>query len=60
MRAITGNRFNSPHTIARVQARHLLRILKERYTCGVKGDLANGWIMISPDELAEMEKEIEG
>ncbi len=38
--------------------RHLLRILKERYSCGVKDDMANGWIMISPEQMAEIEKEI--
>ena len=36
----------------------IIRILKERYICGVKDDLANGWIMISPEQLAEIEKEI--
>ena len=46
--------------LIKAQARHLLRILKERYTCGVKDDMANGWIMISPEQLAEIEKEIEG
>ena len=38
--------------------RHLLRILKERYKCGDKDDMAHGWIMISPEQMAEIEKEI--
>ena len=42
------------------QARHLLKVLKYRYTRGIRDDLGRGWIMISPDELAEIEKEIEG
>jgi hypothetical protein len=41
------------------EARHLLRILKERYTCGNKDDMANGWIMISPEAYQELLKEIE-
>jgi len=34
--------------LMKAEARHLLRILKERYTCGNKDDMAKGWIMISP------------
>jgi len=51
--------FEKDKAIVRIAQRKLLRILKERYTCGVKDDMAHGWIMISPEELAEIEKEIE-
>jgi hypothetical protein len=46
--------------IAKAQACHILKILKERYTRGIQDDSGRGWIMISPDEIAEIEKEIEG
>jgi hypothetical protein len=42
-------------TCKRLVLNHLLRILKERYTCGGN----NRWIIITPAELTEIEKEIE-
>jgi len=52
-----ANRFQ--HKIVLEQARHLLIVLKERYTCGDKTDLAHGWIIISPEEYQKLLKECE-
>lgn len=52
--------FEKDKAIAKNAQRKLLRILKERYTNrGRHINTRYDWIMISPDEIAEIEKEIE-